>query len=215
MIIDKSKKLGVFLIPKTGTSSLFRLFKPYSSNSVQVNSNHASWSDICKEYDKFDGYQFFAFYREPISRFQSAVNYVKRTLYRETLQYFYDDLNMSCARVDPYDTLEPELKEKIERIHPFDLLHHLHLSKSPTFKKQIHWLDHPINITYLNYHDYDNEVRRLLNEFDLPIKDIPRYNQSVSVPNTDVLTDNDVMYLREYYREDYDFFASKGITFSS
>jgi hypothetical protein len=219
VIIDKLKKLGVFPVPKTGTSTLFRLFKSYNNNCVQATVSHNNWTLIEKinrsEHDNFHGYRFFAFYREPIDRFGSAVSYIKRIMYRETLQYFYDDLTMSCARVDPYETLEPELKEKIERICPFDLLHHPMLSKSPTFEKQVYWLDHPIDITYLNYHDYENEVKRLLNEFQLPIVNIPRHNQSVSVEGADILSESDIAYLKDYYRADYEFFANKGITFSN
>jgi hypothetical protein len=68
----------------------------------------------------------------------------------------------------------------------------------------------------LNYADFDNQMRYLLSEFGVNPDNvtIPQESQVPLDPVLDALTPSDEAEIRSYCQEDYDFLASKGITFS-
>lgn len=83
MILSKEKKIGVFCIPKTGSSTLTSLFA-----NVQLHQNintHINYADLVNKInsgkinitlEELDSYKFYAFYRDPVDRFKSAYNYI-------------------------------------------------------------------------------------------------------------------------------------------
>lgn len=220
MIICKDRKIGIFLVPKTGTISLCSTFSKL--NLFYCKHSHTKWPQAWHNFsptiDDFDQYQFFAFYREPLDRFASAIAYFKRTLYRELIPAFYGNKHpISCATTRPYETLPTEIKMLIEQITVTQILDHkgLNMMKTSMLQHQQLWFDYPINIKYLDFKNYIQEVKFLLSIFNVNGNEIPHLNRSyVPYPNSD-LTKDEVVRVKDIYRSDYDFFASKGITFSS
>ena len=82
---------------------------------------------------------------------------------------------------------------------------------SDLFRLQTRWLDHPTNFSYFNFHNYEQEVQRLTQMFDVEIDTIPRLNQYHD-PNY-AITGLELDYVRNHYQADYDFFDRKGIKF--
>lgn len=79
-------------------------------------------------------------------------------------------------------------------------------------KTQRRWVNAPV--TPLNFHDFDNEVGKLLALFDVHNVTIPRTNESLTLPEKDTLTPAEEAEIRDYLQEDYEFLASRGIRFS-
>ena len=78
MIYCTERKIGVFLNPKVGSTSIVKAFK-----DVQVTlkaHTHLNFTAAKEAYavPDFDEYKFFCFYRDPVSRFNSAFKFYKR-----------------------------------------------------------------------------------------------------------------------------------------
>ena len=207
MIVCEAKNIAVLLNPKTGTSTLVNIFKKL--NVDKCNHSHDIPINV-------SDYQTFCFYRNPVDRFVSAVRYFKRKHYPELLHMAYgNDIKVSCLTRTPYNDLSDSIKAAIEEISIDDMLtKNMIQSYNILFKKQTYWLD-SADVCLLNYHDYDNEVRKLMVQFDYYDFDIPRLNESVKISEYDQINNDTIIKIKDLYQEDYDFFASKGITFSN
>lgn len=207
MIVCNTRKISIVLNPKTGTTSLINIFK-----NLQVDEclhNH-------KIVDKDIDHQIFSFYRDPVDRFLSSVRYYKRRFYVNLIHAVYGNkIKLSCLTSTPYDQLSENLKEAIENITIGQLVNsNLLDSNELFFKPQLQWVDHP-NIVLFNYHNYNVEVKRLMSHFDYYSFDIPKLNESIKIPKYDQIDNDTIKKIKTLYKEDYKFFASKGITFSS
>lgn len=81
------------------------------------------------------------------------------------------------------------------------------------FLNQRFWLDHDVDMNLLDYEDFNNQFKILCSKFDYTLTDVPVLNAYIPVENDHVLTAEEIAMIKEYYKPDYDFFASKGITF--
>ena len=216
MIICSKRKIGVFLIPKTGTVTLTKLFK---NVDVDVKDHqHTNFAQMMSDYGtKFsdlETYRFFAFYRDPVDRLISSLRYQRRTLYPSVIHFFYgNEIKISCLCQTPYTELADNIKVAIEALSNLQLLEsHFCDRGTALFAPQVNWLNQPtLNMTYLNYHNYDAEVRRLMAEFDCYDFEIPILNQSVKLAS-DVLTEPEIQLIQQRYADDIAFLASKGLT---
>jgi len=85
------------------------------------------------------------------------------------------------------------------------------MDSSFLLEKQVSFCGHP-NITLLNFDDYENSIRFVLEEFGLdPTVEIPHLNKVDKENYT--LNPTDVDKIKSLYKEDYDFFESMNITF--
>lgn len=239
MIYCTERKIGVFLNPKVGSTSIVKAFK-----DVQVTFNahtHLNFTAANEAYSipDFDKYKFFCFYRDPVSRFNSAFKFYKRHTFMTALFKFstkeefqnadrqirkkiYDDL-LFMRKYYPgqYFWLSEETKAILESITVEQILSIVpELDTTPTVQEgnislayQKRWFDHDIDITYLNFDDFDNELRRLLSFFDTTIDEIPYENENINLDTDAPFTTEERNLIMQKYQIDYDLFSSKGITF--
>jgi hypothetical protein len=148
--------------------------------------SHETYKDLGKIVPDAESYEIFCFYRNPLDRYVSAVTFLEAWLPKQNMI--------------PYAA---QVKEELAALIPN--------IQNIVFVEQVYWLDFP-NVTLLDYNNYENEIRKLGMIFDLDIREIPKLN--VSSPDKRELTEKDILELKEVYREDYAFFASRGISFS-
>jgi hypothetical protein len=95
------------------------------------------------------------------------------------------------------------------KIHPIDFV------APAMFIPQTFWLDHSnIDITYLNFHNFESETRKLAAEFGVTLDEVPHKNPTIPIENEIPITQEDIDLIKQHYQRDYDFFASKNITFT-
>ena len=87
------------------------------------------------------------------------------------------------------------------------------------FVPQVRWIRHStVEIKLLNYHDFDDEVRGVMEkiEIDIPLTEtIPKHNASGNTRTEADLLPEEIEFLKEILKEDYDYLASRGITFDN
>jgi hypothetical protein len=217
MLLHKEKRIALLYNPKTGSASLHNLLKNLDAD---LNS-HTHEKSISEPND----YTFYCFYRDPVERYVSAFNHVlastrgeihKRrdpsAVVKYLLGHFYGE-EFSCASVATYEDLTETQKNKIDSITPIQFLDTLGQNRSTIFQSQKEWFQNP-NTVFLDFRNFDNEARKICRLFDLEPSKIPRENLGIKLHKRTDLSEADVLKIKEFYREDYDFFNSKGITFS-
>ena len=218
MIIDNKNKIVVFLVPRTGSVTLHSLCS--NQNLYRCDHiHHINFDSFMERYAPFlediEEYRCFAFYRDPVERAISLMKHFKRVNYITMLHYFYgNSIQISCLDRTPYKDLSVDLKDKLEKISISDFYSvktMKELEMVPAYH-QAYWLDYPI-INLLDFRDYENQVKWLLNEMQIPVDVVPKLNQSISVEENDHVSDEEYAYILNLYQRDYDFFASRGIYF--
>jgi hypothetical protein len=228
MIICNKRKIGIFLPTKTGSNTIASLFKNLDIDDV--THNHLEYTRLAKNNIDIDfsSYKFYAFYRNPVERFISGYTFSKRNNehFVRFLHYFLgeDAYNISCLMTTPYTLLSDDIKNKINTITFSDFINSNYVDDMAKyagdliFAPQSKWLNcsgcPPIQL--LNFADFDNEILKIAGIFDLDISTVPKINQSVVVDGemtVDMLTPEQLQKIQNRYKDDYDFFNAKGITF--
>lgn len=196
MIISHSLKKIIYFVPRTGSTSFYKCLKPVLTD-VYAHT-HGIISN--RDQEKYQDYDVYAFYRDPVERFVSSLNYSGRAHFIES------NIKFINQELTPIDAIEL-LRESNE--HKTILRHNI------LFTKQSHWYSHP-RIIPLNFHDINNEINRVLSDFGQPtIQEIPKVNQSIKKNyKVEDLTSEDVQEIREYYSDDYDFFRGRNLSFN-
>ena len=223
MIISAERQIVIYGTPRTGSSTLRTILEPY--NLTYNHDDHGGYHDLVRfvnQTGEFHGIvdptkcKHFAFYRDPYERCLSTVNYIRRG--RQCFRFFHamygNIIPVSCADRTPYAQQPEHIRAMIDAPPFIEVFRAFkwNMEVGVFGKTQRRWVDVPV--IPLNYHDYDNEVRRLFDELGLPQLDtIPKTNDSLTIPEIDVITPEDEAEIREYLQEDYEFLASRGITF--
>lgn len=80
---------------------------------------------------------------------------------------------------------------------------------------QTRWLKHDIvNIKLLDFRNFEAELRRVLRRVGISPQTIPVLNESPNRRTPSELSAEEIATVKDFFKEDYDFFASKGITFN-
>jgi hypothetical protein len=231
MILCNRKKIGIFFPNKTGSSYIYEIFRKNKLflSLDDLTHDHINYPTLVSRYrfQNFEDYRFYCFYRNPIERFISGYMYMKRTEYTHFLHYFYGKQYSSMPATHylkvPYISLSEKLKEKIEKISFSDFLENCKLLYNKAyirigygvFYKQINWLNHP-NINLLDYRNFQEESNTLFSMFRLTKPELPKINESIRFktdPNIENLSSEEISQIKDIYKDDYDFFASRGISF--
>lgn len=223
MIISHSKKIVVFLNPKTGTETLSTIFKNIDSVDF-CDHEHGNYHRLLERNPNtsYYGYKFYSLFRNPVDRFISAYNYQRRSVgyYQQFVYYFCGDRasEVSCADTREYRDLPPETKEMIESVTLDEFLESGFIRDTSVagadalFAPQVRWVSSPVRIHLLDYDDFTGAVNVLSGEFGARITNIPRVNASVKLPS-EPLTQNQIDKIQAIYKDDYAFFQSKNIIF--
>lgn len=184
MILCDKRKLGIFLVPRTGTTSISKYFEKY--DFVINDHDHTTFKEL--DIPDKEEYQFFAFYRDPAERFLSGMR-----------------LLTIMARLKP--EIDPGTNDPMEYLSRMkDRKIHI------IFEPQTKWLDHP-NITCLDYRNFEKNFSMLCNKFDVQVPaEIPRHNRTYDLPLKKTGKDFDSL-IHSVYADDYAFFENKGLTF--
>lgn len=189
MLIDYRLKIGVFYPPKTGSTSLQNLFLHFTINYNVHDHNNYQWFKSLYP-TNIDEYKFFAFYREPADRLLSSIKFIQQKLNKEKYcNYSIDEM------ISLFDSYYDEYKWML--------------------RPQTYWLDYP-NITLLNFHKFDNETDKILKALELErVFQATVLNPKLNTTkNNSPKTEKLVQFAQINYKEDYNFFASKGIQFT-
>lgn len=240
MIYCTQRKIGVFLPPRNGSVSTVSAFKNLNiARKKHSHINYTSALEAFSEIEDFSSYKFYCFYRDPVDRFISTFKHLKRSNVLYLLDKFFTQedskqafqivrtekynrlLNMAVRHPDEYNWLSQELKDKLESVtveQALTLKSDVYYSRADniqlgTFSPQTHWMNHDIDLTLLNFADFDNQLTFLLSQFGATADSIPHQNQSITLNSDAPLTQEEIDMIKAAYQEDYDFFASKGITF--
>jgi hypothetical protein len=223
MIIDNPKRLAVFMPPKTATHSLYEIFR--NANLSHVSHDHINLEGMLVQFPQMipilSEFTFYAFYREPLDRALSMLTFLKRRRVAEVMHRLLgnDPPKISCLNRRNYENQSTAIQAANDAIPLIrvwrGMRNYIDGQKLGAYSKQVNWLNKPsINMIYLNFHDHDNEIRRLLTGFGAnPNIVIPTENEQPKLP-IDTVTPEEAAEIRAFYQEDYDFFASKGITFA-
>lgn len=84
------------------------------------------------------------------------------------------------------------------------------------FAPQVRWLDHhATDIKLLDFSKFESELRKVFARIGIPIDTpIPRLNASDNRKTPADLTQEEIDFIKNLYKEDYDFFRSRGIRFN-
>jgi len=134
---------------------------------------------------------------------------------------FYPMIPFSCLDTRTYNDLtdssdDTTIKYLIDPIPMMDIFNKMRWHVDNLYGKQKRW--HTVDgIELLDFSNFASEVKRIGPEFGVtfdPDQQFTVENASIYVPGKDDFTPTELDVLRSYYQDDYDFLASKGITFS-
>lgn len=227
MLFNLEKRIGVILVPKTGTSALHSVL----ADKVQLDYSEHGHSTV-EQFERilsYDGItvtdaRYFSLYRDPLDWFLSACNYFKTTDTNfkialleasgiKKLTYF--ERRSSLA---PYQELIDNLSivEVVEALISIrDSGHADKISKElQLWRPQSDYLDYP-NVTLLDCRDMVGSINTVLDAFGAErITSVPIVNPTTKRLHTrDNITAADRLAILDYCRADYEFFEKKGISF--
>ena len=201
----------MFFPPKTGTTSLHKIFAQYTLN---LNTrDHINYEKLFSKYPELDLYKFYAFYREPADRLLSALLFIKQKRKADMYRIITEIHPKDADRLTEEEILTVDFYSVYKMLENFSLFNPgLDLEFNWLLKPQVHWLDHK-SIQLLNFYNYDNEVRNLLLKFQFIPNLTFKVNTTIRPKDTQIV--NACRYFAgNYYKQDYEFFKTKGIQFT-
>lgn len=187
MLFHKEKKLCLFEVPKTGTTSA-RQFLPFLGWHHKGNP-HDTPEQFIERYPNLVNYKFFAFIRDPLDRFGSTIRYVIKTGIH---QKAVEDIIAKNGLDRTVKTLSYD-----EWVDLFDFMK----LEPVLFRKQVTWFSQP-NTTALDFHNYEAEMRRLCGDYDTTKLTLRVVNDTKGIERG-VITDKVRDFVRKHYAEDY------------
>jgi hypothetical protein len=209
MIIFDAPKAVLLLNPKTGTRSVVDYFHrvQFHGGKVRIAARgHVPYRAVHSQFGEGgDGYEFFSFYRCPIERFISVCNYVVGEW----------DLLWGNYPLSP-ETMA-KAKAEIQELTPEDLLNSLaHSDRGPVLdvaRLQTEFLTPEVQL--LDFRDFDSELIRLTTSLGVDaLPEVLCLNKSSPKFRADDLSPELIERIKQHYAADYEFFASRGITFN-
>lgn len=222
MIVSNDLKSIYIAAPKSGSRTAEFLLKDYGTFVGDHLTATQTLSAAQREIEGFD-YKtvenFFVFWRDPIDKFLSAVNFLRSKRPSHVLlknpewftQFDYSQyIKTTNTGLKIFDIagLSPELKAAVEAITPEQLLDaHIEAKRTGVgesymvLDKQSHWIQPGLNV--LDYANFDTNMRTVMDAFGVPAnKEIPVMNTSDKLTTT--LTTELEIKVREYYAEDFE-----------
>lgn len=226
MLYSIDKKIGVVLVPKTGTSALHKVI---ADNVVLDYNEHGH--DTVEQFETTliaDGHcnkdiHYYGVCRDPVDWFLSCCNYFKHsdTLFKITL---LETLGIKqFSYFERHSTLYP-YQHIIDYIPVKDVVQALSAIRDSGQQDKINkrlqlwrlqsaYLDYE-NVTVLSYKDLLASVNTILTAFGCnTVSSIPYLNVTEHKLHTrDNISQEDLAAIRDYCKADYEFFEKKGIS---
>jgi len=180
MFFDKATK-QVFLFPtKVGTMSARHFLGSIGWHGKMPI--HGKPNQLLDKYPNLDNYSFFGFFRDPVSRFESAILHLKQmpSILNSNLDNFLNGTSRENARYELF------LSNEFLSLFPV------------VFDRQVDWLDHP-KVTPLDFDNFESELRRVTGNTTQPLE---RRNANTDFGRQEI-TDDVRAFVREYYAADY------------
>jgi hypothetical protein len=210
MIISHDRQTLFIGVPKNGSQTARVVLSQIGVDLVGEMGRHPTLPEAIRlAEERFPGKTIsptaiYAFWRDPVERFCSAVEFHKRCLPNSFMQLFPERF----VGVEPHprwfetnpEAVAPDLRALIESIPPLDIPtalpppHVPGVSFQPRggnlsfYRPQSEWLDHP-GVTVLNFADYEAGIREVVDQFggDGASVDIPQINAAAGpLPLLDV-----------------------------
>lgn len=223
MIISHDRKTLFVGVPKNGSQTARAVLGPLGVDLVGEMGRHPTVPEAIRLAEaRFPGEviaptAIYAFWRDPVERFCSAVEFHKRCLPNSFIQLFPErfagiEPHPKWFETDP-EAIALDLRFVIGSIGPAEVLVALPPPAIPGvafqwrggnlsfYRSQSKWLDHP-GITILPFADYETGLRQIFDRFggDGASVVIPQINSAASpLP---VLSIEDAELVRAYYHED-------------
>lgn len=185
MKFDKASKQAFLFPPKCGSQTAMPFLVQCGWKST--HQAHAVPEFLINKYPNLQNYRLYAFFRNPLARFESAVLYAKQAgLYRKSMDDFLLNQGIDKTRETvSYDDLVdvfPAVKQTFGVI----------------FKPQVDWYQVP-NVTPLDFDNYEAEIRRITGNTEVPL--VIR-NRSTAFGKS-VITQKVIDFVRQEYAADY------------
>jgi hypothetical protein len=88
------------------------------------------------------------------------------------------------------------------------------MEKHGSCRPQTAWLKHPVvNVKLLDFRNFNAELRRVLGRVGINPQTIPVLNTSSNTRKPVDMSAEEVDVVKDFFKEDYEFFYSRGITF--
>ena len=226
MLYNIDKKIGILLVPKTGSYALYNILESKVHLDYKTH-NHATVDRFTTQLHR-DGvsaeFQYlFGMYRDPIDRFLSGCNYFRHhwprysTTILEHLGYnlnFFDLVQPNKSLTDAVDAVSAETIIDSFRTVAATNNEDKIIKRLRVWLPQCDYLDYP-GVELLDYRDMIGSVNKILAAFDVePVEVVPRVNVTEHKTRTrESLSEQDIAAIKEYYRADYEFFEKNGISF--
>lgn len=227
MLLSNNKKVMMLGVPKTGTRSSLSVLSPYGINLLykapgKNEGNHITYTQCCEICEDSDfGVQGFSrvgvdkvyiFWRDPVHRFISAINYVRgvrknRYLLRRKQEWFpsvdftnYRNPMLGGVNEDFWLSADAAAA----RITPEQIFADAATLRTEHFRAQVDWYKDVPNdkLIVLDFAQFDAGLRRIAADFGAPADTpIPVVNESRKLTTT--LSPELEAAVRAYYADDY------------
>jgi hypothetical protein len=171
--------------------------------------------------EEIDGVTGYAFWRDPVERFTSMTTFVRQysgaliklfpDLFSEGKEFDITGLMLPTNKMseNAFNTIPLRIRNKIARpVSDIELLYAVktHMGEHFEFKPQRYWLDAP-NMVILNFHDFENEAKRLIGIFggDPTNVTVPVFNPKPNFIPDIPFSDDTKGFIQEMYLEDYQY----------
>lgn len=223
MIISHDRQALFIGVPKNGSQTARAVLGQIGVDLVGEMGRHPTVPEAIRLAEaRFPGEviaptAIYAFWRDPLKRFCSAVEFHKRSLPNSFMQLFPERF----ARFEPHprwfetdaDAVKLELRAVIGEISPAEILSALPPPPAPGvscqprggnlsfYRPQSEWLGHS-PIVVLDFAEYETGLRQLVDQFggDAASVEIPQINAVAGL--LPALSISEAELVRAYYRED-------------
>jgi len=223
MIISHDRQTLFIGVPKNGSQTARSVLGQIGVDLVGEMGRHLTLPQAIRlAEEQFPGKSIsptaiYAFWRDPVERFCSAVEFHKRCLPNSFIQLFPErfvgiELHPRWFEPDP-DTINLDMRAVIDSVPPLEILAALPPPLVPGgplnprggylsfYRSQSEWLNDP-RITVLSFADYEAGLREIVDQFggDGASVEIPQINAAAGL--LPVLSMSEAELVRAYYRED-------------
>lgn len=188
MWFDKSSKQAFILIPKTGSVTCRGFLNAIGWKNLAPHHAHAS--NLIRRYPNLAEYSIYAFLRDPLTRFESSILFLKQIPFNSV-----DELSRCLENNGINKTKEELTYDEVVDLFP---TFKNYMLLDTVFIPQSDWFDAP-NMIGLDYMNLETELRRITNNYSEPLK---KYNVSTDFGRS-VITQKVKDFVREYYAADY------------